>query len=587
MSVQVFKGPVYLEPIEHVYWHRDTGERFTSVTTTMAQIEHPFMEDDIALAISKQRDDRKKEAYIGLNKEQIIELWRKINFEATEYGTMVHEILERYLLADKFYFPDDEFENKVIRAYDAAKFNEGDVIWPERIMFSEEFALAGTADVVIDIGDDMFDIGDWKGLPITTPILTSNNGWKTMETITIKDTVYDKDGVIVPVLHTSNIKNKKCYKISFDNNESIISDYEHRWLISFYRNKKFKDKVMTTEELYYYVNDMNNSNKRWSHKIPKIKIAKPLQNNEKKLPIDPYILGLWLGDGHSANGMITNMYDDIWDEIKRRGYSIGDDVSQGGAGKAVSRTVFGLHTELRKLNLLKNKHIPSIFLTASYNQRLDILRGFMDSDGYYNENRKRFVMSTTRSWQSKAFLQVISTLGLKGTLISYKKKANGVIIDVDDVLFSTESLNPFLIRHQDKHIFNKNNKNMFKNIKTVDPVESVPTRCIEVGSKSHTFLYGDTFSITHNTNKKIDYFSPFRTYLKPPFTHIQQCNYNLYSIQLSTYAYMYELETGRKCRHIWIGYWDRETETIRQIPIFYSRELAKKLLHLHKLNLSL
>jgi hypothetical protein len=217
----------------------------------MSQIEHPFEEEQIALAISKQRDDRKKEEYIGLSKDQIIELWHKINFEATEYGTMVHEILERYLLADKFYFPDDPFEQKVIKAYDAAGFDEGDVLWPERIMFSEEFSLAGTADVVIDVGQDMFDIGDWK------------------------------------------------------------------------------------------------------------------------------------------------------------------------------------------------------------------------------------------------------------------------------------------------------------------------------------------------TNKKIEFFSPYRQYLKPPFDHIQQCNYNLYSIQLSTYAYMYEMETGRKCRQIWIGYWEREKETIRQIPIFYSRELAKKLLHLHKLNLSL
>ena len=159
---KIFEGPVYLEPIEHVYWHKTTGEKYTSVTTVLSALEHEFEEDKIAEAISKQREDRRKEAYKGLNKAQIIELWRHINFEATEYGTMVHEILERYLLADKFYFPNDELEKKVIAAYDAVGFDEGDVLWPERIMFSEKYALAGTADMIVDVQDEYFDVGDWK-----------------------------------------------------------------------------------------------------------------------------------------------------------------------------------------------------------------------------------------------------------------------------------------------------------------------------------------------------------------------------------------------------------------------------------------
>jgi len=583
---KLFEGPVYLEPIEHVYWHKTTGERFTSVTTTMSQIEHPFEEEQIALAISKQRGDRKKEAYVGLSKDQIIELWHQINFEATEYGTMVHEILERYLLADKFYFPDDPFEQKVIKAYDDVKFDEGDVLWPERIMFSEEFSLAGTADVVIDVGQDMFDLGDWKGLDIKTPILTTK-GWKTMETIKVNDITYDMDGNVTKVLHTSKIKIKKSYKINFDNKESIIADFEHRWLISFYRGGKYKDVVMTTEELYNYVTKMNNENKRWPHKIPKVKITKALDNKYVDLPIDPYVLGVWLGDGHKVDNKITNMYTDVWLEIEKRGYKIGEDLSQGGAGLASTRTVFGLRSKLRELNLLNNKHIPHIYLHSSFEQRLLLLQGLMDADGYYHEKRKRFVMSSTKEIQSIFTNQIASSLGLKTTVVDYDKKANGKIVHVYDVSFSSNDIIPFLVRNQNINLTNTKNKNQFKNIKTIEPVGDIETRCIEVDSPTHTFLYGYSLSVTHNTNKRIDFFSPYRQYLKPPFDHIQQCNYNLYSIQLSTYAYMYEMETGRKCRQIWIGYWEREKETIRQIPIFYSRELAKKLLHLHKLNLSL
>ena len=45
---------------------------------------------------------------------------------------------------------------------------------------------------------------------------------------------------------------------------------------------------------------------------------------------------------------------------------------------------------------------------------------------------------------------------------------------------------------------------------------------------------------------------------------------------------MYELETGRKCRHIWIGYWEKEKETMRKIPIMYLKTEAKKLLEMYK-----
>ena len=60
------------------------------------------------------------------------------------------------------------------------------------------------------------------------------------------------------------------------------------------------------------------------------------------------------------------------------------------------RTILNIRGELNNLNLLKNKHIPDMYLRASHEQRLDLLRGFMDTDGYFNKTRKRFVMATTQ-----------------------------------------------------------------------------------------------------------------------------------------------------------------------------------------------
>jgi len=241
--------------------------------------------------------------------------------------------------------------------------------------------------------------------------------------------------------------------------------------------------------------------------------------------------------------------------------------------------VFGLRQKLRELNLLKNKHIPDIFLLSSYNQRLDVLRGFMDADGYYNKTRNRFVMSTTRESQAKNFNRLVCSLGIKTTVLHYKKRAMGKIVDVIDVLFRTDKLNPFLCRNQDYvgKISMKDNHS-FKNIEKIELVDSTPTRCIEVSGKTHTFLYGDFFTITHNTNREFNYYSKFKNCLKPPFDYLQECQFSVYSIQLSIYALMYELETGKKCRSILICYWNKETERWQKIPTLYLKNEAKMLL---------
>lgn len=582
--VKTTESLVYLEPIEHVYIHRLTGVKYSSVTKAISSIEPEFDAPAVAKAIVNQADNIKQERYIGMNEHQILEFWQMLNDEANTYGTNVHDIVETYLKKNKWWFPDDELAKKVIEGYNNLKIDEGVRMQPERIMFAEEYKLAGMSDLIVDIDPVWFDVGDWKGLPIDTPIFT-DNGWKTMGTISKEDKVYDMNGELTSILHLSSVKNKKCYKIKFDNNETIVADFEHRWLISFLRDKKLKDVVMTTEELFNYLNELNNSGKRWSHKLPKIKIAKPLNNEEVVLPIDPYVLGVWLGDGHSVDSKITNMHDGIWGEIIKRGYEVGDDISQGGAGKASTRTIFGIRHLLNDLNLLSNKHLPEIYLKGSYNQRLDLLRGFMDADGHYNTSRKRFVMSTTRESQALAFNTLISSLGIKGTFIPYRKKANGKVINVYDVCFSTNGLNPFLCRNQEIVEYGKQNNLTFKNVISVERVESVPTRCIEVESTTHTFLYGNSFSVTHNTNRIFNFYNPYgHETLHKPFDYLQNCQWSIYTLQLSTYALMYELETGKKCRQIWVGYWDKTKETFEKIQIMYLKHEAKKLLELHKYN---
>lgn len=163
MNIKIDDRPkVDLEPIEHVYIHRDTGANYKSVTTVLQMVEPHFDTQGVAEAIFRQKDDVKNPKYVGMNVDQILDCWQELNDTANEYGTHVHETIETYLLKHQLWYPEDELQKKVIASYESLGVDEGIMMYPERIMFAEEYNLAGTADLVIDIDETFFDIGDWK-----------------------------------------------------------------------------------------------------------------------------------------------------------------------------------------------------------------------------------------------------------------------------------------------------------------------------------------------------------------------------------------------------------------------------------------
>lgn len=155
------ESKVYLEPIEHVYIHKETKQKYKSVTTVLSMLEPKFEAEKIAQAIENQDEEKKKERYKGMTKDQILEAWRIENEEANVYGTEIHEILERYLLApNRIYIPKSDYEREIITKFQEVDDMKGDV-YPETILFSERHSLAGTADIIEDCGD-YFNVRDFK-----------------------------------------------------------------------------------------------------------------------------------------------------------------------------------------------------------------------------------------------------------------------------------------------------------------------------------------------------------------------------------------------------------------------------------------
>ena len=152
------------------------------------------------------------------------------------------------------------------------------------------------------------------------------------------------------------------------------------------------------------------------HSVP---VAGPLILPGRELPIDPYLLGLWLGDGSSGCSVITCHEDDepVYRQIAIRAGEkwriMGD--RNGVLSCSLARGPQPLfHTRLRRLEVLNNKHVPPMYLRASRDQRVELLRGLMDSDGCV-DHRGQAEFTSISEVLSRGVLELALTLAQKAT----------------------------------------------------------------------------------------------------------------------------------------------------------------------------
>lgn len=154
----MYNSPVYLDHETHTYIHKETKEVYPSVTTILSKIKEPFDGKRIASNIVKQSDDRKNPKYKGLNQQQILDLWKQGGKEAADYGTKIHGYLEDYLLGNPI---ESQEAQGVIESFKLINPIKSNSVYPERIVYSSEYKLAGTADVVED-DYKMINVWDFK-----------------------------------------------------------------------------------------------------------------------------------------------------------------------------------------------------------------------------------------------------------------------------------------------------------------------------------------------------------------------------------------------------------------------------------------
>lgn len=351
-----------------------------------------------------------------------------------------------------------------------------------------------------------FDSMAMKGLSLDTEIPTPN-GFTTMGDLQVGDIIYNALGEETKVVAKSEVKHLPCYKVTMLNGDTVICDEEHRWFAKGGRTKK-KDWFVAETKVLATIKGLG-----YPIVIPN---TKQVKMREKDLLISPYMLGYWLGNGHSHCGAVSCHKDDA-EELERLfatdyNTSISYDTRNNSAtinissktGKRMDAS--SLKQQLRMLGVLENKHVPVEYKRASIEQRIELVRGLCDSDGSIDKQRGRVVYTSVREELAISLYELVCSLGERPSLRSAISHGYGKETLFYEVEWLPRSFNPFhLKRKADKF---KGCKIITNNvIKSIELIDSVPTQCIAVDCGDATdesdfrksFLVGRSFIPTHNT----------------------------------------------------------------------------------------
>lgn len=361
---------------------------------------------------------------------------------------------------------------------------------------STEFWLCGTIDrlaVRWYRGVMTLCIDDWKAMPLDTPVATPV-GWSTIGDLRVGDEVFDRFGEPTRIVGKSPVfLGRPVYRVSFDDGSTLLADDQHQWKVWVGRSRHEVEKVLNTGELAAQLALDGDE------RLVRIFNPEPLLLAPSDLPIDPYVLGVWLGDGKHTSGEVTNPDPEVWQQIRHSGYGLGSDTGRD----CPTRTVLGLRTQLREQGLLGHKHVPAAYLRASVGQRLALLQGLMDSDGSWNRPRRHAVFCTIDAGLRDAVAELVASLGWTPRVFEVQRTGFGKTVTAYDVCFTPTWGNPFRLRRKAALVPAVAPANARRRmVVSVEQVESVATQCIAVASLDRTFLAGRTMIATHNSGKQ-------------------------------------------------------------------------------------
>lgn len=331
--------------------------------------------------------------------------------------------------------------------------------------------------------------GFGKALSIDTPILTSE-GWKTMGTLTDSDQVYAPDGTLTPIITHPIRSGRECYRIIFDDHTTLVADEDH--LHPVVHKRSGQRLILSTREMYQHQGPGRN--------LYHIPVCSPLlfPSQPLPLPLDPYLLGYWLGDGTSSQSRITVSLGDLPSLLSQLPQGLPYEIVPARRPTCATLSIRSIRARLKELDLLKNKHIPLAYLQAHFKDRVSVLQGMIDSDGSVtSKGVAQFINSNPQLIRD--FTDLATGLGLKVTVRQRVTNSYGE----KRISWVCRFKSPFtparLPRKALRHLPPRSTRFDSRTIIKIEPVESVPVRCITVKHPSKLYLATRALIPTHNT----------------------------------------------------------------------------------------
>lgn len=366
--------------------------------------------------------------------------------------------------------------------------------------------------------------GKGKALATDTPIATPN-GWATMGDLAVGDEVYAPDGSLTAVVGATGVMlGRPCYRVEFSDGAAIVADANHLWATETLddRERNAADRrrgvqperttTLTTAEMEHSLRARGDH--CWQYAIP---TCAPLRAEDAELPIDPYVLGAWLGDGSRGSGGFTCADDGIIDEIRAAGWEVNRRARQYGwtiRRAALLRSSYrtpdgqrmrgaGLAGRLRRLGVLFTKRIPAVYLRASVEQRVALLQGLMDTDGTIMLHRgkaPKCEFSVTDEGLASDTQELLLTLGVKTVMRKGPAVLRGIEVGTRYRLGFYPWFQPFRLRRKaERWAEPRTARARMRYVTAVRPIPSVPVRCIKVASPDGLYLAGRELVATHNS----------------------------------------------------------------------------------------
>jgi len=322
----------------------------------------------------------------------------------------------------------------------------------------------------------------------------------------IGDRIFGDDGKLTTIIGKYPQGRKSQYKITLADGRNFICGIGHLHQICYLQSKKVR--IVDTQFLLdHYISKRNKPEQCY------ILTAKPTNYTQKEHYINPYLLGILIGDGSLTTNSIRITSDDI--ELINKCNSVCPDNyhiiklrHQSYSIKMINKEhISKLRVEIERLKLNTTsyfKHIPAEYIYDNYDNRLELLKGLMDTDGTIDK-KGRNEFCTTSLQLATDITKLCRSLGMKIKVtdrITRFTDKNGNKKDghISYRIMIFTNINIFYLER--KSIRTKYNPVYDHSYKTaitdIEQVEDAESTCISVDNKSQCFLTND-YIITHNT----------------------------------------------------------------------------------------